>query len=63
MLTRAKVEAPSVESLIVVPLSKFVKCSTTECGYTGTRQQHIANWVHPLCLTAKTEASKSDNPN
>ncbi len=37
--------------------------SANDCGYIGTRYELIANWVHPLILKARAEASKEDNPN
>ncbi len=43
--------------------SKFIHFAANDCGYKGTRYGLIANWVHPLFLKAKSEASKEDNPN
>ena len=63
MLTRAKVHVPSVESLVASPLSKSIQFAANNCDCAGTRYELIANWVHPLVLKAKTEASKSDSPN
>ena len=45
------------------PLSKFIHFAANDCGYSGTRMELIANWVHPLFLKAKSEANKEDNPN
>ena len=45
------------------PSSKFIQFAANDCGYAGTRYELIANWVHPLFLKAKPEASKSNNPN
>ena len=63
MLARAEVDVPSVESLMASPLSKFIQFAANDFGYAGTRYKLIANWVRPLFLKAKTEASKSNNPN
>ena len=63
MMLRAEVDVPSVESLMASPLSRFIHFAANDCGYGGTRHELIANWVHPLFLKAKSEASKSDNPN
>ena len=60
---RAEVDVPSVESLMASPLSKFIPFAANDCGYSGTRHELIASWVHLLFLKAKTEASKQDNPN
>jgi hypothetical protein len=51
-----------VEALMSCPLSKFIHFAANDCGYNGTRFELIANWVHPLFLKAKSEASKEDNP-
>ena len=36
---------------------------TNNCVYRGLCYKLIANWVHPLFLKAKSEASKEDNSN
>lgn len=60
---RVEVDVPSVESFVTSPLSLFIQFAVNECGYGGTRREPIANLVPPLCLKAKSEADKSDNPN
>ena len=45
------------------PLSKFIHFAAMDCGYKGTRRNLVVNWIHPLFLKAKSEASKEDNPN
>ena len=63
MLARAEMEeVPTVETLMASPLSKFIHFAANDCGYSGTRLELVANWVHPLFLKAKSEASKEDNP-
>ena len=64
MLLRAEGEqVPSVETLMASPLSNFIHFAANDCGYSGTRLELIANWIHPLFLKAKSEASSEDNPN
>ena len=63
LMLRAEVEVPTVEALMASPLSKFIHFAANDCGYSGTRMELIANWVHPLFLKAKSEANKEDNPN
>eukprot|EP00956_Cyclotella_meneghiniana_P041353 scaffold223888_cov20-Cyclotella_meneghiniana.AAC.1 len=58
----AEVEVPTVEALMACPLSKFIHFAANDCGYKGSRYDLICNWVHPLFLKAKSEASKEDNP-
>ena len=62
-MLQAEVEVPTVEALMASPLSKFIHFAANDCGYSGTRMELIANWVHPLFLKAKSEANKEDNPN
>ena len=55
MLARAEMEeVPTVETLMASPLSKFIHFAANDCGYTGTRFELVANWVHPLFLKAKS---------
>ena len=63
LMLRAEVEVPTVEALMASPLSKVIHFAANDCGYSGTRMELIANWVHPLFLKAKSEANKEDNPN
>eukprot|EP00804_Cyclotella_cryptica_P007127 CCRYP_020034-RB/>CCRYP_020034-RB protein AED:0.46 eAED:-0.11 QI:0/0/0/1/0/0/2/0/484 len=62
LMLQAEIKVPSIEALMACPLSKFIHFAANDCGYTGSRYDLIANWVHPLFLKAKTEASKEDNP-
>jgi hypothetical protein len=56
-------EMTSVEDILASPLAKFIHLSANNCGYEGTVTELVTNWVHPLFLKAKAEASKLDNPN
>ena len=58
----AEIEVPTAEALMACPLSKFIHFAANDCGYKGSRYDLICNWVHPLFLKAKSEASKEDNP-
>lgn len=62
MMMRSEFEVPTVEALMAYPISRFIQFAANECGYKGTRYELIANWVHPLFLKARAEASKEDNP-
>lgn len=53
----------TAEDIIKSPLSKFIHLAANECGYGGTVQELVCDWVHPLFLKAKSEASSQDNPN
>jgi hypothetical protein len=61
-MLQAEMEVPTVEALMACPLSRFIHFAANDCGYSGSRYDLIANWVHPLFLKAKSEASKEDNP-
>ena len=56
-------EIASVEELMASPLSRFIHLAANDCGYSGSVQELICTFVHPLFLKAKSEASKHDNPN
>jgi hypothetical protein len=61
LMLQSEMEIPTVEALMVCPLSRFIHFAANECGYKGTRYKLVADWVHPLFLKAKSEASKEDN--
>ena len=54
-------DVPTVEEQLDSPLSRFISFAANSCGYSGTTRKLIVNWVHPLFLKAKAEASKADN--
>jgi len=62
LMLQSEMEIPLVEALMACPLSKFIHFAANDCGYRGTCFELIANWVHPLFLKARSEASKEDNP-
>ena len=41
----------------------FITLVTNNCGCEGKARDFVVNWVHPLFLKSKYEASKEDNPN
>ena len=53
---------PSVEDILASPLSRFITFAANSCGYKGSAQELMVNWVHPFFLKAKSAASKEDNP-
>ena len=57
LMMQAEFDVPTVEALMACPLSRFIHFAANDCGYKGTRYDLIANWVHPLFLKAKSEAS------
>jgi len=56
-------EVPSVEALMASGLHRFIGLAATKCGYSGTVEELLVEWVHPFLLKAKAAASKEDNPN
>ena len=53
---------PSISDLINSPLSKYITLAANDCGYDGTAEELIVQYVHPLFLRAHSAASKEDNP-
>ena len=53
----------TVQDIMDCPLSKFIHFAANDCGYAGSRLELVTNWIHPLFLKARSEASKEDNPN
>ena len=56
-------EEITVDALMHSSLAPFIELAANDCGYRGSLRELICNWVHPLFLKAKSEASKEDNPN
>ncbi len=44
------------------PLAKYITLAANDCGYSGTAEELIVTYVHPLFLKAHSAASKWDNP-
>ena len=55
-------EVPTVEALLRSPISKFIGLSMAKIGYTGSLEDLVCTWIHPLMLQAKAAALKEDNP-
>ncbi len=52
----------TVAELMDSPLVKYITLAANECGYSGTAEELIVNYLHPLILKAHSAASKLDNP-
>ncbi len=55
-------EIPTVTDLMDSPLAKYITLAAHVCGYSGTAEELIVNYVHPLFLKAHAAASKKENP-
>ncbi len=53
---------PTVAELMDSPLAKYITLAANDCGYSGTAEKLIVNFVNPLFLKAHSAASKLDNP-
>lgn len=53
---------PTVTDLMNSPLAKYITLAANDCGYSGTAEELIVSYVHPLFLKAHSAASKEDNP-
>ena len=54
---------PTVAELMNSPLAKYITLAANDCGYSGTAEELVVSYVHPLFLKAHSAASKEDNPN
>ncbi len=53
---------PTVADLLVSPLKRYITLAANNCGYSGTAEELIVSYIHPLFLKAYSAASKADNP-
>ncbi len=53
---------PTVAELMGSHLAKYITLAANDCGYSGTAEELIVNYVHLLFLKAHSAASKLDNP-
>ena len=56
-------EVPTPEALMHSDLARFVHFAAADCGFDGSIESLVINWLHPLILAAKTISNKEDNPN
>ena len=56
-------EVPSPEVLMESDLTRFVHFAAMDCGFDGSVEALVVNWLHPLMLAAKSRGSDADNPN
>ncbi len=52
---------PTVAYLLASPLAKYITLAANDCGYSGTAEELIVSYVHPLFFKAYYTASKADN--
>ena len=52
----------TIAELLNSPIYNFVTLVINDCGYEGTTEYLIVNYVHPLSLKAKAAASQADSP-
>ncbi len=64
LLMQMELKVPTVEELMASPLATFIHfaVNNTNCSGSGSTKDLIANYVHPLFLKAKAQASAEDNP-
>ncbi len=53
---------PTVAELMDSTLAKNITLAANDCGYSGTAEDLIVTYVHPLFLKTHSAASKLDNP-
>jgi hypothetical protein len=52
----------TVAKLMEISLAQYITLAANDCGYIGTAEELIVNYIHPLFLKAHSAASKLDNP-
>ena len=52
---------PTVADLLAIPLAKYITLTANDCGYSGTAEELIVLYVHPLFVKAYSAESKADN--
>ena len=52
----------TVADLMESPLARYITLAANDCGYSGTAEELIVSYVHPLFLKAHSAASREDNP-
>ena len=50
-------QCPTVAELMTSPLARYITLAANDCGYSGTAEELIIYYVHPLFLKAKSSAS------
>ena len=54
---------PTITELLDSPISKFITLAANNCGYEGTTQDLIVNYVHPLFLQSQSSCKSRRNSN
>ena len=54
---------PTIYELLDTPIYNFVNLSENNCGYSGTTEYLIVNYLHPLFIKSKAAESQEDNQN
>ena len=50
-------QCPPFAEIMASPLAKYITIASNTCGYGGTTEELILNYVHPLFLKYKYAAS------
>ena len=51
-------QCPEVADILAGEISKYINLHTNKCGYSGTVEELIVNYVHTLFLKDKAAAIK-----
>ena len=51
---------PTIMELLDSPILKFITLAGNKCGYEGTTQDLMVNYVHPLFPKAKAAAGQEE---
>ena len=56
-------QCPTVADNIYSPLAKYIALAANDCGYNGTTEDPIVNYIYHFFLQVRSDASKKDIPN
>ncbi len=54
-------DIPTIAKFLESPLAKYITLAANDCGYSGTAEELVVSYVHPLFLKAHSATSKEDN--
>ena len=54
---------PTINEILDSPISNYISLAKNDCGYSGTAEELIVNYVHRLFLKEKATASSGNNLN
>ena len=60
---RAEEQCPTVAETLAIPIYEYINIIANDCGYSGTAEEIIVNYVHTLFLKANSAETREENNN